>query len=488
MTDAGRLRSISYQEFVQRVRRHRGSHVLRVVARENSSLAKAKLFDQPLPRTSPVVPFALGGIARIAIRHGTEHRDLELSHQRLRQLCLHYINMRDPLVESMTEIDSLRPLLSRIAYEQFDTQYSVDPDLGRTVSLLLDHMQLIEGAPSAEEWSELLGCGLEQFIRIGYALYIASVLSGGSFKASDLQREEVAKLFEPLGVDGALQIADSWFAGTVESLKERARDQEVIGAERWSFNPLIDRPVVKIDDDLVVPWPELCIRKVTPAGLYHVARERWGSGFTDRLGLGFEKYVGSQLRLLQSTTILPEIVFGSPEQKTVDYFVITDEVVLLVEVKSSRPVMSTRLGDQAGDQDVLRKVGHAMEQVRRTAELITGEHPALANIPRDRPLRGVVVTLEPFHLINTPFYDDVLRSTGIPTSVISSSELEEMTGMMEPATDQGGRLLTAFTPEHSNVPLLSEAVEGLEMRLNPIVGDAWDRFFRPWRDLGAESK
>lgn len=44
----------------------------------------------------------------------------------------------------------------------------------------------------------------------------------------------------------------------------------------------------------------------------------------------------------------------------------------------------------------------------------------LAHInPTGLPVRGMVVTLEPFQLINTPLYEDMLTPAKVPTVVVS---------------------------------------------------------------------
>jgi hypothetical protein len=44
-------------------------------------------------------------------------------------------------------------------------------------------------------------------------------------------------------------------------------------------------------------------------------------------------------------------------EKTVDFFVVTDTVIVLVEAKAVRPIEATRLGEPASDEDIDRKVG-----------------------------------------------------------------------------------------------------------------------------------
>jgi hypothetical protein len=46
------------------------------------------------------------------------------------------------------------------------------------------------------------------------------------------------------------------------------------------------------------------------------------------------------------------------------------------------------------------KLGKAIDQIDITAQLITDRDPAVTAVPADRPVLGLVVTLEPFHIAN----------------------------------------------------------------------------------------
>lgn len=76
------------------------------------------------------------------------------------------------------------------------------------------------------------------------------------------------------------------------------------------------------------------------------------------------------------------------------------EVVLLAEVKSAIPAEPVRLGTPDAASAVLSKLGKAFKQIGITAQLIADRNPALSAVPADRPVLGLAVTLEPFHMAN----------------------------------------------------------------------------------------
>lgn len=179
-----------------------------------------------------------------------------------------------------------------------------------------------------------------------------------------------------------------------------------------------------------------------------------------------------------AAVVYPEAAYGSPERKTVDWFVVTDEAVVLVEVKTARPVVAVRTGSDAGDRHVLDRIGRARGQIDRTAALIEGGHPAVAHIPDDRPVRGLVVTLEPFHFVDTFLFDGVLPPARTPTATASAHDVEAVCAALAGRPDAGRRLLDALTPVPPAPPVLRRASDGLPSTRNPLLDGWWRRWSR----------
>ena len=315
-------------------------------------------------------------------------------------------------------------------------------------------------------------------------MHVAASSNGGAIDREVLKMDHVAPMFTPLNPDDAIDVIDRWFAATPEELRVAGVAEETAGLEKWSLSPLVAKPVVSLPDGrYVMPWPRLVIDRITPTGLYFIGLDAFGISFPESLGTMFQEYVGTQLGLLDHAEVRPEIVYGRASERTVDFFVVTPEVVLLVEVKAARPVRATRLGDPLGDEDTAKKVGYAFTQIERTVQLIRDGHPAVATVPADRPMRGLVVTLEPFHLINTVFYDDVVTRPSIPTTVASAHDLEGVVAVLRHAPNVGARLLDALTGVDDVVPSLMSAADGLPSAPNPLLDEAWQRFTAPWSHL-----
>lgn len=120
-----------------------------------------------------------------------------------------------------------------------------------------------------------------------------------------------------------------------------------------------------------------------------------------------------------------EVTYGpkNDRRKTVDWIVILPEVVLLVEVKSAIPTEPVRLGTPEAAGAVLAKLGKAFKQIDVTAQLIADREAVLAAVPAGRPVLGLAVTLEPFHIANAGF--DPFPVTRTPVTVADACSTPE---------------------------------------------------------------
>lgn len=479
---------LSYDDYRQGVRRFRRVDVLLAVAGMNAKLERIKLGHEPqVAMPNVVAPFALTGVVRTALIANNDHRPAGVTYADLVCMCDNYINVFDAADSGHTGFDWVRQEFSRAMYEQWPPQDSIVEHLGRTLVLLQDHAAGVPSAPADGDWLDLLGVTLEQFIRLGFAMHSAAVNNDGWIDRVTLESSNVARIFAPLDATFALDAMEKWFAATPEELRSEGRASEVVGAEKQSWNPLRAKPVVSLANSrYVVPWPWLLLNRVTPTGLYYIGLEAFGQAFPGSLGRMFEKYIGTQLSLVPTATVIPEITYGRNGELTVDWFIITPDVVALVEVKAARPIWATQAGQPEGDDDVANKVGYALTQIERTSQLIADGHPALSAIPRDRPMRGLVVTLEPFHLVNTDLYEDVLSRPSIPTIVASSYEVEQLVAVLHDGQSDL-TLLKALTPGPDKIiASLAQAIEGIPLARNPLLLAAWERLMAPWSESAAK--
>src|SRR5665647_1965794 len=432
---------LSYGTFKQRVRRFPRSLLLRRLAETSAVLERSRLLSDPRPASQDVTEFTVAGVARTSLVAGNEYRSVPVTQEVVKRLCHDFIEVDHPDVGK----GSLSQLLTKIAFEQFPVQYSQMENLARTVALFTDHAAGVQGAPTPADWTALLGVDLHQFMRVGVVAYSTMVNSKGSVARDGMFTPDLAPRFAPLTSDQAMDVLDKHFIWTLDQHAEYIRKEEVPDREKWSPNSLQARPLVAIDNDLVAPAAYYMMERITPTGLYYIAVDAWGKKFTDALGHMFERYVGAQLRLLPDATVKPEIVFGPPEQRSCDFILIFNEVVVVVEVKASRPTIAVRVGQDDDDKELLGKLGYARKQIVTTAGHIRERHPAFTDIPSDRPLVGLIVTLEPYHLQQTFHAKSIIHSDDVPITLACAHDLEGTVASLRGAKDAGARLLTELS-------------------------------------------
>jgi len=246
--------------------------------------------------------------------------------------------------------------------------------------------------------------------------------------------------------------------------------------DRYMFNPLTARPLVRLNDGrLLAPVPQLIARKLSPAELYYLGIKHWGEPFARDMGELLEDYVGRQLDTLPDVTVHPEIEYIESKNaiKSVDWIVVFKDLVLLVEAKATRVPAAARAGQYAAKELFERTLGKAFDQINRTHRAICERVPAFSVIPTDRPILGLVTTLDPWYWANSGPARELLPDTEVATLVASARELEhlvavgqrqsaaeilaEILGDQERQTSALGTALTHYTEQSDENPILRDA-------------------------------
>ncbi len=259
--------------------------------------------------------------------------------------------------------------------------------------------------------TELFGCTLREYVGTAQLIWASAIACAGRFDLALFDTPDGKLIARHVGRDTVVRVLDAHFAIGMERF--RAENKKAAGRaglddhlRRFTYNPLRGHPLLTgFGAGYLCPMPQLAWAKAAPWGVYFTGLGHYGDGFARDLGHLFEQYIGRQLRLLTGAQVLPEITYGpkAGRRKTVDWIVVLPEVVLLVEVKSAIPTEPVRLGTPDAADAILKKLGKAFAQIDVTAQLIADRDPALAAVPADRPVLGLAVTLEPFHVANAPF-------------------------------------------------------------------------------------
>ncbi|MFJ5850840.1 hypothetical protein [Streptomyces sp. NPDC092903] len=475
---------VADREYVQRVRRHRPSSLLPLIARTSSRQPAKEQWVTD--RTGLYRPWGLADAAWVSLAHGNEHRQRAASEDDLREILDQYVALDDPL-RHLPVGERLEGFLLRVAGQQFTWQEDDFSELARSLALLVQTEPTRPLEVLTAGWEQdLLGCPLADYVGLAQLLYTAATARQGRFDLGWLPENEL-RVFETMTSRAAIEtVVERHFA--TDAVEERARVAAGLLTSdpllrRYTPNPLRARPLVRgYGCDYLIPVTPAVLGKTSPMGLYYTGRAHYTddkvfNAFTRDLGELFEQYVGRHLRLLPGAEVYPEIVYGKNGEKSADWIVVLPGLVLLVEAKSARPTADLRLGPQQGFTDELEmKLGKAIgKQIPTTAKLIRDRHAGFTHIPHDRLMFGIVVTMEPYHLVNSPEFRNILPTTDVPTLVASANELEDAVVATDPGLEQA--LLAQIEQPTPAGWFLRTLVDGRPV-INPILDEAWSAY--PW--------
>ncbi|UYQ60671.1 hypothetical protein [Streptomyces peucetius] len=475
---------VADREYVQRVRRHPPSSLLPLIARTSAQWPTKEQWATD--RTGLYRPCGLADAAWVSLAHGNEHRQKAATEDDLREILAQHAAL-DDLMRHLPVGERLEGFLLRLAGLQFTWQEDDFSELARSVAVLVQTKPSRSLEVLTAGWEQdLLGCPLADYGGLGLLLYTAATTRLGRFDLAWLPENELT-VFEALTSRAAIKtVVERNFA--TDAAEGRARVAAGLLTSdpllrRYNPNPLRARPLVRgYGCDYLISITPAVLGKVSPMGLYYTGRDHYTDdetflAFTRDLGDLFEQYVGRHLPFLPDAEVFPEIVYGKNGEKSVDWIVVLPGLVLLVEVKSVRPTAKLRLGPQQEFGDELdQKLGKAIgKQITNTAKLIRNRHAKFIHIPADRPMFGLVITMEPYHLVNTPDFRDTLPTTDVPTLVAPASELEDAVIATDPGLEHA---LLAQIEQPTPAGWSLRALADGRPAINPILGGAWAAY--PW--------
>ncbi|MBZ3904374.1 hypothetical protein [Streptomyces griseiscabiei] len=487
-------RLVTEDEYRQRVRRHRPSSLLPLIA-----AAAARYGSPQRPQSwleSPSLkytPWALADAARVCLAYGTEHLRSEATERDLLAILAAYSSLKEPTLHGADEdAVRLRDFLMRLGGEQMAWQAPEFVSLARTAALYLHTPFPARRQPGClvPGWdTEVFGCPLPDYVGTTQLLWGSALLNAGRFDAAIFDSADGEKFERVVSRETVLRVVERHFATDVASIKATEKQTmenlaKVAGGKaaqlrRFTYNPLLGRPAVTgFGAGLLCPSPQLVWRKATPPGIYHTGLEHFGSAFLEETGYLFEEYVGRQLRLIPDADVVGEITYRVKrnDRHSVDWFVIFDDLVLLVEVKSMMPTENARLGLERGVAERDGKLARAYRQVNAASALIEQRHPAFAGIPADRPRQALIVTLEPFPVANANLPHVDLPTSNIPTTVVAAQEVERLVTLTD--TTPNCLLLERAADPQRSTWALNECLTGHKGARNPILDQGWASY--PW--------
>jgi hypothetical protein len=491
-------RQVTDQEYRGLVRKYKPSSFLPLVA------AYAARYGGPGDPwlNSPYrihTPWALADVARVSLAYGLDFGRADATDDDLLTILAAYDSLDDPFRRESDRDEALRGFLLRKAGEQFAWQAPEYSTLARSAAVFSHTVPNRPLKYILPGWDVgLFGCSLSDYVGAAQLLWASALACNGHFDPALFSTPDGERISRHVDKAAVLHALDTHFA--IDKAEFRVKDEEVRKRtahrnpqlRRYTFNTLRSRPAVTgFGRGYLCPGPKLVLSKASPWGLYFSGLERFGTDFTTEIGYFFEQYIGRQLALLDAQ-VLPEIRYKEGKQYLdgVDWIVVFDDLVLLVEVKSVIPTEPVLLGTSDATEHIVGKLKKAYRQINKTAGLIKDRRPEFQVIPGDRPILGMAVTLEPFYLTEAPFLRYFLPETQVPVSVASAAEIEELVTITD--SPISALLLERNADEERSTWSVGVALQGHERHRNPILEAGWNTYpwasvFRSTRDAGAAS-
>ncbi|MFD0261085.1 hypothetical protein ACFVH7_22815 [Kitasatospora indigofera] len=472
-------RLVKDDEYVQRVRRHRPSVLIPQIAAASARWWGETWWTSPYRKFTP---WGLAETARVSLSYGNEHRQEEFSDRDLMGMLAAHQALSDLMVQDV-DPEPLFGFMLRLSGEQLVYQQSVFNDLARSAALLKQttpQKPLKCLVPGWEE--ELLGCSLEDYVGTAMLLQVAAHSNAGRFDPDWLALSHMRQVTDIIPAQTMTSVLRDHFvtdtaAFRAENAKRRMSKNPML--RRFEYNPLRGRPFLSgFGPGYLAPCSHLIAPKASPLGLFYAGIARYGNPFAEDMGELFEQYVGRQLKLLSNAEVHPEITYRD-NRKSVDWIVVFDDLVLLVEVKSTRPTQQLRLGTEDRLSELSRMLKRAYEQVDTSASLISSRNREFLAIPNDRPVLGLIVTMEPFHTANAPFQRQHQPQTDTPTAVVSAQELEHLVAVTD--TSANRILLDRAGDAQDSTYSLNAVLTRHRFRRNEILERGWAAY--PWSGL-----
>lgn len=479
-------RGLTRGELRKRIRRHSRDELLRGIGRVNASAARSQRTtpnsaDDKLEVISESYSFMLAGIC-VSIG---KNRSARITDRTIEELVNDLFNMVDPSLDAPESDEALQRIVSRTTYLQMPFQNEPWPPLMRTLCLFGDDPRFGPPAIKKSDWQRIVGASVEQFIQIGFLMYVAAVQNGGAIKQAVFDAPRFDPIVHPLTIDEALAVVDEWLAQPVEELAAAGSARAAEANAHWSFNPFFEHPIALLDDGTyVMPSPLGILQRLAPQGVLFIILDAINSGrldttardFTKALGERFERYIGAQLELLQHITLHSEITYNRGQHKSVEFMIETPEAIVLVEAKSTAPDETTRSGDDPDQRNMRKLFRKACDQISRSAQQIEQGNPKFP--PQNgRPIRGLIVTREHYYNLPMMFIGDPMPTASVPTTVWSSNQLEHAIPGLIDDPDCGARLLEALAPD---TDWLYPSTDPLPLGHNPLLKEQWDQWKLAW--------
>jgi hypothetical protein len=422
-------------EFVRVVAQYKATRLLRLlasVAETQWRWPRAKLVDV----RDPIVPHAASLVAMEAVGNWGRQGQIVPGIDDLAYLSDLVIGLEDPFASSADangrlSDGSVDDWMLRVGFQQFLYQQPIFNDTARLRPMLSrpfpsDRYRHI----SASVVTQLLGTGIDTYVDLAPFFLAAVMTNQGRFDPAWLKQPNFRELTTHFPIADILAVYRAMMRPADELRKLiRPNRNPDLRLRQYDFNPLVASPFVGLPDGTgVAPQPFFVTGRFTPSALYYAGIAKHGNDFATELGYVNEEYVLAQLEQLRpiGAQVTGEVEWKKGS-KTVDAAVAAVDQLVLVEVKSVRPILSARTDLASYIAHLARDLKKAFDQLRLTYDLWKAGNAALGHLPPPgTPVSGLVVVPEPLYFVNHAAFRAGLPEVPFNVAIVSLTDLEHL--------------------------------------------------------------
>ncbi len=258
-------------------------------------------------------------------------------------------------------------------------------------------------SPSSR-FKDITGLSIDEFMAIGFR-FICIALDVKIISVESVL-EDVHAVFNRTKVGLFLKQAQADYYEFRDIAKSKAKETGISELERYAYNPLSEKPIIKCQDGaLVVPVVQMLQQKIT-WGIYYTLLRADGETFTREFGKIFEKYVGELLSDMKGSTALMHEMSGtvnkSETKGPADWFWMKGEDFILIECKKSMLTLKAKTHNSIQDVENNIKNSHrdAINQLKKNINHLRNNVWSIPGFSSDTKIFPLIVTLGDFYFGN----------------------------------------------------------------------------------------
>lgn len=340
---------------------------------------------------------------------------------------------------------TLISIMLRLAGNQFNFNVEFWGQFARTLYLYIEMPKKVNSLRNIPvfdietSFKELNEVSLKEFIHIGFVAFTAAHskagFTGGYFQNAKLQGFKLPN-------DEIIELTLNKIAADqyqLRELYEKYKQPNRLYAP-YDFNPLFEFPFVRpwiktantsLDDDrIIAPVPNLILYRLSE-GIYKQLFNKHRDNFSRYFGFLFEQYVGEILsNSVEPNQIISEIelrkTYSEKKGKVPDWIVIVDDTATFFECKAtgfSRKALAT--SDQDAIDYSVSQIKKGLKQLHEFKDACLKKTKGLERLSTITNFNLRVVTYEPFYLINSTFFRDIINSEIAPELTSKSINIED---------------------------------------------------------------